>query len=115
MKSQEPRARMHWQRTGGAVLTSSTGVDHHFLGGLTRIEVERLLTLADLPVVHVECGGGVTAWVTGAEAVALWGEVQVDFEDVERRPPGMPSGALPYRAQLWQAVSGEHLMVLTNE
>jgi hypothetical protein len=101
---------------GGARLFAADGTEFTFADQLSRVEVERLLTLQELDAVRVECGGGVESWVGAADARRLWLDVEPDLEDVEGwRPPGDAPGTRPYRAELWRARDGRHAFVFINE
>lgn len=67
-------------------------------------------------MLRASSAGGVQNWVGADDAQRLWLEVEPDLDEVEswRPPPGAP-GARPYRAELWQAEDGRHVLVFINE
>ena len=74
--------------------------------GLSREAVVRLVNSHEVPVAIHGCGGGVS-WRKAAEASVAWRSVSPGFEDVaDWRPRTGAPGELPYRAELWRALSG---------
>ncbi len=76
--------------TAGSKLFGAGGIEYSQVSTLTRVEVERLLTLGELDAVQVDCGSGITEWVDPSGARRLWLGVEQDLQDVEgwRPPPG---------------------------
>lgn len=111
----EQKARWHWG-PAGSQLFGSDGSEYRFVDVLSRGEVKRLLTLTELEAVRVECGDGVAEWVGATQAQRVWVAVEADLNDVENwRPPHGASGTQPYRAQLWRADDGRHVLMFINE
>ncbi|GAB3823046.1 hypothetical protein GCM10028820_34520 [Tessaracoccus terricola] len=91
-------------------------MEYLFLDVLSRDEVERLLSLAELDAVRVECGEGIAEWVDSNRAQEVWAKVKTDLSDVEEwLPPKGAKGTQPYEAQLWRAEDGRHLLLFTSE
>ncbi len=86
------------------------------MDGLSRVEVERLLTLEELDLAEVACGSGVQRWVGPGAAREVWSEIEPWLDDVEPwRPPPGAAGMQPYRAELWRGPDGRHVVLLVNE
>lgn len=83
------------------------------MDSLTRVEIERLLTLGELDAVEIGCGAGVVSWVGPKEAQALWRRIEPLLYAVEFYPRSHQPGE--YRAELWRAADGRHLMLFDNE
>lgn len=102
--------------TAGSKLFGAGGIEYSQVSTLTRVEVERLLTLGELDAVQVDCGSGITEWVDPSGARRLWLGVEQDLQDVEGwRPPPGARGMLQYEAQLWRSADGHHVIVFENE
>ena len=98
------------------MLFGAGGIEYSRVSTLTRVEVERLLTLGELDAVQVDCGAGITEWASPSEARRVWLGVEQDLQDVEGwRPPPGARGMLQYEAQLWRSADGHHVMVFVNE
>lgn len=116
MDVESGRPRWHWDNRGGTQLFDAHGTEFFRVDRLTRVEVERLLTLQEIDGVLTQCGGGVDSWVRPSDARSLWLDVEPWLDDVEDwRPPPSAPGARPYRAELWRAENGHHAMVFINE
>lgn len=111
-KGGQQRAR--WlSQPRGARLFDPAGREYELARvGLRRAEVNRLLDGSGTPVAVHDCGQGVNWW-SGDTASAQWTAAQPDFEDVKGwQPPPDAPGVLPYRAELWRALSGEDEVIL---
>ncbi|MFT4228240.1 hypothetical protein [Micropruina sp.] len=108
--------RWLWAAGGGSRLFGSDGVEYHRVSGLDRVEVERLLTLGDLDAVQVDCGGGITEWVSPSEARRLWLGLESHLHDIDGwKPPRDASGMQRYEAELRRSAEGRYVLVFVNE
>jgi hypothetical protein len=116
------RGRYLWAR-GGDRLFDPAGVEYRgAYTDLTRAEVERCLGEAGTPIAVIECGEGVT-FTYGAARTAVWREhVRPAFVDLaegqgaEGQAADEQGGELPYRAEVWQRVSGStQVLVFRND
>lgn len=116
-KSQGQRsARLLWQARGERFFDPA-GVEYELSRvGLGRAEFTRALEAGGLPVAVHNCGEGVNWW-TADKAREGWSAVQSEFEDVQGwQPPADAPGALPYRAELWRALSRKgEVLLLRND
>ena len=107
------RPRWHWGKRGPSRLIAADGTEFFYVDSLSRVEIERLLTLGDLDAVEIGCGAGIVSWVGPSEAKQLWRRVEPLLDDVEYHPLSHQPGE--YRAELWRAEDGRHLMVFNDE
>jgi hypothetical protein len=102
---------------GGARLFDPAGLEFEpTQAGLSRETVVRLVNSHEVPVAIHGCGGAVS-WRIAAEASVAWRSVSPGFEDVaDWRPRTGAPGELPYRAELWRALSGDgRVLVFRND
>lgn len=78
-------------------------------------EVKRLARRGQVPFAVQECGEGVD-WFDSSETSKVWDRLRPDFEDVDdwHAPPDAP-GAQPYRAELWQTITGRDQVLLLTD
>lgn len=106
------RPRWHWEKSGPSRLFAGDGTEFVRVDALTSVEVERLVTLAELAVVEIGCGAGVMSWIGPPEAERLWRRIEPLFDDAELSLSYQLSG---YRAELWRAADGRHVIVFNEE
>ena len=106
------RPRWHWEKSGPSRLFAGDGTEFIRVDSLTPVEIEGLVTRGELEVVEIGCGAGVLAWVGPPESERLWRRIEPLFEDVEPSRPYQLSG---YRAELWRAADGRHVIVFSDE
>lgn len=107
------RPRWHWEKRGPSRLFAADGTEFFYVDSLSRVEIERLLALGDLDAVEIGCGVGIVSWVGPTEAKQLWRRVEPLLDEVEYYPLSHQPGE--YRAELWRAEDGRHVMVFNDE
>lgn len=117
-RSQSPakKPRYLWGPTGARLFDADGHEYAPHTANLPAKEVKRLVRRAQIPFAVRECGASLE-WFDVLEVPALWDRIRPDFEDVDDwRPPDNAPGAQPYRAQLWQTITGlDQVLLLTNE
>jgi len=108
--------RLLWGDTGPRLFDAQGREYSLHARDLPAKEVNRFVRRAQVPFAVKHCGAGVD-WFEVPDCAAAWDRIRPDFEDVDDwRPPADAPGAQPYRAELWQAITGrDQVLLLTNE
>lgn len=107
------RPRWLWEKRGSSRLLAADGTEFFRVDSLSRVEIERLLTLGDLDAAEVGRGVGIVSWAGPTEAEQLWRRVEALLVESVHRPLSHQPGE--YRAELWRAEDGRHVMGVNNE
>jgi len=112
--------RWDWERRGASLLIAADGTPGGTVGNAPRrraVSGRHRATAGprgrDLDAVEIGCGAGIVSWVGPSEAKQLWRRVEPLLDEVEYYPPSHYPGE--YRAELWRAEDGRHVMVFDDE